>query len=225
MMVPPAGMPVEQGFYNLQEDVAKGKLKAIADRRLRAVKYEMITHIGDPVATILRAQQRLAADVVVMATHGRRGFSRVFLGSTAETVLRESTCPVLTVRYGQSDANLVGRWMSSSPTTASPDEKLASVQAKMKTGGFRSLPVLQDGQIVGIVTDGDIRQHAASLNETDVKQAMTREVLTVTRETTVADAARLLRERKLGALPVVEEGKLVGIISTADLLEALTSEE
>jgi nucleotide-binding universal stress UspA family protein len=66
--------------------------------RLRGVKYELLTHIGDPAATILRAQKMLAADVVVMATHGRRGFSRVLLGSTAEMVLRESTCPVLTVR-------------------------------------------------------------------------------------------------------------------------------
>jgi acetoin utilization protein AcuB len=55
--------------------------------------------------------------------------------------------------------------------------------------------------------------------------AMTKEVITVTRETTVSEAARLLRERKIGALPVAEDGKLVGIVSTSDLLDALSSDE
>jgi nucleotide-binding universal stress UspA family protein/predicted transcriptional regulator len=225
MITPPAGMPVEQGFYKAEENLAKDKLKSIAGKHLHAVKYELLTHIGDPAATIVRAEKSLAADVVIMATHGRRGFSRVFLGSTAEMVLRESSCPVLTVRHTEPDRNLVGRWMASSPVTATPEEKLSAVEAKMKEGGFRSMPVLKEGRVVGIVTDRDLRRHVGYLEHTEVKMAMIEEVITINRETTISEAARLLRERKIGALPVVEEGKLVGIISNADILEALTSDE
>jgi acetoin utilization protein AcuB len=149
----------------------------------------------------------------------------VFLGSTAEMVLRESSCPVLTVRHTEPDRNLVGRWMASSPVTATPEEKLSSVEAKMKEGGFRSMPVLKEGRVVGIVTDRDLRRHVGYSDHTEVKMAMTEEVITINRETTISEAARLLRERKIGALPVVEEGKLVGIISNTDILEALTSDE
>jgi acetoin utilization protein AcuB len=225
MIIPPAGMPVEQGFYRAQEDLATEKLKGIGGKRLRGVKYQSLTHIGDPATAIVRAEKSLAADVVVMATHGRRGFARVFLGSTAETVLRESTCPVLTVRYSEPDRNLVGRWMASSPVSAAPEEKLSSVQAKMEQGGFRSMPVVREGRVVGIVTDRDLHRHIRDLDLTEVKMAMTKEVITVSRETTVSDAARLLRERKIGALPVTEDGKLVGIVSTSDLLEALSSDD
>jgi acetoin utilization protein AcuB len=95
----------------------------------------------------------------------------------------------------------------------------------MEQGGFRSMPVVSEGRVVGIVTDRDLHRHIQDLEHTEVKMAMTKEVITVTRETTVSEAARLLRERKIGALPVAEDGKLVGIVSTSDLLDALSSDE
>jgi hypothetical protein len=61
---------------------------------------------------ILMAERRAGADLVVMATHGRRGFSRMLLGSVAELVLRQSTCPVLTVRYSPPQKDLVSAWMT-----------------------------------------------------------------------------------------------------------------
>jgi hypothetical protein len=224
MIIQPERMPVYVDIYKGQEDVAREKLRAVARERLQGVKFELVARSGDPAGTILRVEKRLAADLVVMATHGRRGFSRMFLGSIAEVVLRESTCPVLTVHYGQSDRNLVGKWMTSTPATADPEEKLSSAAARMQEGGFRSMPVLREGRLVGIVTDRDLRRHVRDLEHAEVKLAMTEQVLTVTPETTIYDAARLLRERKLGAPPVVQDGALVGIISTTDLLEALAPE-
>jgi acetoin utilization protein AcuB len=180
--------------------------------------------MGDPAGTILKAERRLAADVVIMATHGRRGFKRVFLGSVAEMVLRESICPVLTVRQGAPEGNLVARWMTASPMTATPEEKLSAVATRMDHGGFRGMPVLKDGKVIGMITDRDLRRHTGYLDQTEVSKAMSERVLTVTPETTIYDAARLLREHKIGALPVVEDGRLVGMISTTDVLEALSSE-
>jgi CBS domain-containing protein len=88
-----------------------------------------------------------------MATHGRRGFSRFFLGSVAEMVLRESTCPVLTVQGPLTNRELVGHWMTHNPLAASPEERLSSVQARMHAGSFRSMPVLDGGKLAGIITD------------------------------------------------------------------------
>ncbi len=60
------------------------------------VAYRMITRVGDPTSEILRAEKELDVDLVVMATHGRKGVWRVALGSVAERVVRGSICPVLT---------------------------------------------------------------------------------------------------------------------------------
>ena len=63
------------------------------------------------------------------------------------------------------------------------------------------------------------------LDHTEVKLAMSEDVITVSPGTTIHEAARLLREPKIGAMPVAEDGKLVGMVSTTDILEALMLEE
>ena len=223
MILAPTGMPVYVDLYKGQEETARAKLLEIAHKRLAGIKYELLTHTGEPAGTILSAEKKTSADVVVMATHGRRGFKRFFLGSIAEVVLRESTCPVLTVRCTPAQNDLVGTWMTKNPVTATPHEKLASIAAKMHAGGFRCVPILNDGVPVGIVTDGDIRQHTGFLDQTEACKAMSEALITVTPATEIREAARLLRERKIGGLPVLEDGKLAGVITTADVLEALTT--
>jgi universal stress protein A len=79
------------------EAEARHKLDATALEALDSeVPYTTITRVGDPIAEILRAEKELGIDLVVMATHGRKGVWRVALGSVAEKVVRSSTCPVLT---------------------------------------------------------------------------------------------------------------------------------
>jgi acetoin utilization protein AcuB len=225
MIIQPTGMPVYVDLYKSQEEAAWTQLRNLARKHLATVKYELLVQMGDPAGTILRAERRLSPDLVVMATHGRKGFSRFFLGSVAEMVVRESNCPVLTVRPGVTNKALVGAWMTANPVTASPGEKLSSVEAKMRDGGFRTIPVLKDGQLVGIITDRDIRQHVGYLDHTEVEKAMSETLITVTPSTSIREAARLLRERKIGGLPVVEDGNLVGILTTTDVLEAFTEAE
>ncbi len=79
------------------EGEARRKLEATALETLDAeVSYSTLTRVGDPIAEILRAEKELGIDLVVMATHGRKGVWRVALGSVVEKVVRSSTCPVLT---------------------------------------------------------------------------------------------------------------------------------
>jgi len=149
MIVPATGMPVYVDIYKGQEEAARKKLKEIADKRVRDVPHQILTHIGEPAGSIPNTAERHAADLIVMATHGRRGFSRILLGSIAEMVLRSATCPVLCVWRGGADNRLVARWMSANPVTVAPGEKLAAVVLRMQQGNFRSAPVIENGRLVG----------------------------------------------------------------------------
>jgi len=79
------------------EEDARKRLNRIASESL-AHSYEIVVVTGDPAASIIVAAQEHAADLIVMATHGRTGLSHFFLGSVAERVVRESSVPVMTVR-------------------------------------------------------------------------------------------------------------------------------
>jgi acetoin utilization protein AcuB len=107
--------------------------------------------------------------------------------------------------------------------------------ALMRERAIRHLPVLDAGQrLVGIVTDRDLRQvlldvalghapeDAEQAADLPVRQVMTWGVLTVRPGTDLREAARVMRERRLGGLPVIDEaGRLVGMLTERDLLDAL----
>jgi acetoin utilization protein AcuB len=110
--------------------------------------------------------------------------------------------------------------MTKDPVTVTPEDLLIQARLKMQKGGFRRLPVISDGQLVGIITDRDIREHVGLLDRTEVKAAMCKKPITVIPATTVEAAAQILLKQKLGGLPVVEKNRLVGMITTNDILQA-----
>ena len=114
---------------------------------------------------------------------------------------------------------LVADRMTRNPITVCPQDTLADARGKMSSGGFRQLPVVAEGRVVGIITDRDIRERSMQLRLTTVATAMTEEIVTVAPQTSLAAAARMLLEYKIGGLPVLEGEKLVGIITTSDLLK------
>jgi acetoin utilization protein AcuB len=115
---------------------------------------------------------------------------------------------------------LVGNRMTQEPITVEADELLIRASHKMQTGGFHRLPVVQAGKLVGIVTDRDLREHRGHLEHTKINGVMNEKPVTVTPGTTLEQAAQIMLERQFGALPVVEDGRLVGIITTSDILTA-----
>ncbi|MFQ5539945.1 MAG: CBS and ACT domain-containing protein [Candidatus Binatia bacterium] len=115
---------------------------------------------------------------------------------------------------------LVGNRMTKAPVTVTSQDSLATAQNKMQTGSFRRLPVVEDGKLLGIVTDRDIREHKGFLEQTKVNAVMTEKLVTVTPEITLEEAARVLLKHKIGGLPVLEQGKLAGIITTSDIVQA-----
>ena len=115
---------------------------------------------------------------------------------------------------------LVRHRMTANPETVSPQDYIAKASEKMKAGKFRRLPVVQDGQLVGILTDRDTLRFIGSEERTRVDGAMTESPLTISPDTPVEEAIRLMRKHQISGLPVVEQGKVVGIITTSDVLQA-----
>ena len=91
-------VPIGYELYEQQQKAARARLDEIAAKRLSGIEHEIAVYTGDVVGSILEALAKSAADLVVMATHGRSGFAHLFLGSVAEGVVRKAACPVLTIR-------------------------------------------------------------------------------------------------------------------------------
>ncbi len=121
--------------------------------------------------------------------------------------------------------------MTAVPDTVTPSTPLRTVISIMKTRGYRQIPVLDNGKLVGIVTDRDIRlimnspvvlhdrtQDEELLTRVTAESCMTPNPVSVTPEMPAYRAAEMLSMYKFGALPVVESDTLVGIITTTDFL-------
>ena len=115
-----------------------------------------------------------------------------------------------------------------SPVVAVPPETtLEDAYRTMREKAFRHLPVLEGERLVGVVTDRDLRLATSALAPSpfpagsSVAAVMCREPLTANADDAVEDAARVMRERKIGCLPVVDDGRVIGIITGIDLLDAL----
>jgi acetoin utilization protein AcuB len=114
----------------------------------------------------------------------------------------------------------INRWMSKDPVTVEPQETLADAKREMDSSGFRRLPVLEHGELVGIITDRDLRQHLGQLEHTHVGAVMVKQVVTAKPHMLLDQAANLMVKHKIGGLPVVERGKVVVIITAIDMLRA-----
>ncbi|HYD39562.1 MAG TPA: CBS domain-containing protein [Anaeromyxobacter sp.] len=129
----------------------------------------------------------------------------------------------------------VGDWMTPNPVTVEEDATVLEAIHLLKERNIRRLPVMRAGRLVGLVTEkmllGYMPAKATSLDQwelhyllsrTPVKAAMNRDPHTVTPATPLADAARLLHDRKLdGVLVLNDKGDLVGLLTTTNALEAL----
>ncbi len=110
----------------------------------------------------------------------------------------------------------VGDIMTSNPIYVTPDTTVKDVINLMLKHKHLGYPVVKDDRVVGIVTLKDIMN--ADENEV-VADVMSREVVVVTPNTEVFEALKLMTEKKIGRIPVIEDGKLVGIVSKSDIVK------
>jgi universal stress protein A len=94
----PPGPEVALPFGKM-ETAARTKLERLARQKVNGkVRYQVGVMMGDPSVEILQAAKQQGANLIVMATHGRKGLRHLVLGSVAEHVVREAPCPVLTIK-------------------------------------------------------------------------------------------------------------------------------
>ncbi len=117
---------------------------------------------------------------------------------------------------------LVRECMTKEPVTVSPKEDVRVAFSLLRQYGFRQLPVVKDGALVGIVTDRDLRNAINIDDNLVVADVMSSNPVTVYEDTSLGEAAWIIRSHKFNALPVVSKtGKLVGIITVTDILDGL----
>ena len=126
---------------------------------------------------------------------------------------------------------LVRDIMSEKIVTISADDSLSTVEDIMLLGGVRHMPVVRGGQLVGVVSQRDllraslsnlthygVDQRRAFLQAVEIRRVMSEPAITITPGAHVGEAARQMAERKIGCLPVMEGGELVGMLTETDLL-------
>jgi acetoin utilization protein AcuB len=117
----------------------------------------------------------------------------------------------------------VGEWMERKLITIDRKTTIQEAISLMKKHSIRHLPVTEEGRLVGLVTEGDMRQVfvASLIEELGIDDVMIKEPITVKADTEIDDAARVIHYNKIGGLPVVDEdNRLLGIITVADIMAA-----
>jgi len=128
----------------------------------------------------------------------------------------------------------VSEWMSRKVFTVSPESSISDALTLMKEKKIKHVPVVKDERLKGIISDRDIKEFSPSkattldvyelhylLATSKVKDLMKTKIITTTPDTPVEEAAMLMYDREIGSLPVLDDGKLVGIISDRDIFKVL----
>lgn len=130
----------------------------------------------------------------------------------------------------------IKEWMTASPKTVSGKTSIIEAMHVLREGGYRRLPVVDEGILVGIVTDKDLKDATPSkattlsvyelnylLSKLTIKDVMKTPVFSVSPSDPVETAALLMEEQKVSGLTVVDQGQVVGIITITDILKAFVS--
>jgi acetoin utilization protein AcuB len=129
---------------------------------------------------------------------------------------------------------IVAKRMMRIPVFVDENDSMKKAMDLLKEHGIRHLPVLKDGEkLVGILTERDIKQASPSqataleireiyylMDKVKVKQIMTRRPYSISPTAPIEEAALIMRDKKIGCLPVIEEGRLVGILTETDILDS-----
>jgi acetoin utilization protein AcuB len=120
---------------------------------------------------------------------------------------------------------LIENYMTSLPSTIGADLSVAVANVRMHEKGVRHLPVLAGGRIVGIISERDIAMieglPGVDLQNLKISEAMTQDPFTCDKKAPLADVAAEMAARKIGSALVVDKGRVIGIFTTVDGLQAL----
>ena len=121
--------------------------------------------------------------------------------------------------------------MMGSPVTLKPEDTLDLANDIISLGRIRHIPVVEDGTLVGLLSERDLigaaateifglkqKRKSALLKTVLIKDVMKKRVISVKPDTPIKDAAHMMADKKIGCVPVIENGALVGLLTTTDIL-------
>lgn len=127
--------------------------------------------------------------------------------------------------------SVVEEIMMGSPVTLKPEDTLDLANDVISLGRIRHIPVVKDGRLVGLLSERDLMGRAATaifglkqksksalLKSVLIKDIMKKKVVTVKPDTPITEAAHVMKQKKIGCVPVVRGGALVGLVTTTDIL-------
>lgn len=182
----------------------------------------VLARMGETVYVVGRARSEAAHVGDVLAELGGGGHSRAASAVLHHSDVVEARAQLLAALESRVRREPVARdIMSVPPRTISPDATVADARRRMVRYGHSGLSVVEDGQLCGVITRRDVdkaRHHR--LSHAPVKGFMTRQVVTADLEMPLSDMERRMIERDVGRLPVVADGRVVGVVTRGDLLRA-----
>ena len=128
--------------------------------------------------------------------------------------------------------------MMGSPVTLKPEDNLNLASDVISLGRIRHIPIVDGGRLVGIVSERDLigaaaarifglkrKSKSALLKSVLIKEVMKKRVVTTAPDAPIKDVAHLMADKKIGCVPVVSEGVVVGLVTTTDILRYVESLE
>jgi len=210
---------------------------------------EIVLRRGRSGHALLEAIRDSNADAVVMTTHGRTGPTRWIMGSVADEVFRHTDRPVMLVSARMLTARVVGPFlvrdlMTKDVEFVDENETVLSVVRKVLRRRVSGAPVLnKDGELVGIISEHallnwhtrvveelakdednlDPVKYAERVGSDTIKDLFTKPAISIDESADLSSATRMLIDHRIRRLAVTSNGRLVGVISRADILKGMAA--
>ena len=211
-------------FQIIQREHAGNFFKAI---------NEPVRHIMTTEVVSVYTSAKISDAIDIMVKHKVGGLPVVDEESRVWAIITERD--IVTIFGGMISGAKVSDLMSKKVVTATPETSILEAEKRMISRGFRRLPILSDGELAGIVTvmdilrffgSGEVFQHLQSgiidqVLQTPIAEIAVKDVVTVGRNFDVGEAAQLMWNRGIGALPVMEDERLVGVITERDFFKLI----
>jgi nucleotide-binding universal stress UspA family protein/predicted transcriptional regulator len=243
-----AALVVDEAATAQAESSAKAYLDEKAAALTSAgIRVTTRVHRGRPASEILSEIETSHIDMIVMTTHGHTGPTRWLMGSVADEIFRHTHRPVLLVSVRTVASRVTGAYtvrdlMTRDVEVVTESEAVSSVLRKLLRRRVSGAPVIDaSGQLVGVVTEHDLltwhnrmldelskdessldpAKYAERLEADTIASIVTRPAVAIDADAGLTAAIRMLLDRGLRRLPVTDDGRLVGIISRADILKGM----